>query len=100
MFRTYTFIYMYEKIVWFQAFCTLLRRDMSLNFKSKGNLIVSVLVCNVLMQAYVEESNWPEDFVKVSLSLNVHSVSSIVEAFRVSLSIFEHIWFNIFQKFI
>ncbi|KAH3871098.1 hypothetical protein DPMN_034292, partial [Dreissena polymorpha] len=48
-----------------EAFCTLLRRDMSLNFKSKGNLIVSVLVCNVLMQAYVEESNWPEDFVKV-----------------------------------
>ncbi|WAQ97691.1 INT1-like protein [Mya arenaria] len=48
-----------------EAFCTLLRRDMSLNFKSKGNSLVSVLTCNVLVQAYVDESNWPDDFVKV-----------------------------------
>ena len=49
----------------FQAFCSLLKRDMSLNFKSKGNALVSVLACNVMMKAYSEEENWPDDFVKV-----------------------------------
>ena len=38
---------------------------MSLNFKSKGNALVSVLACNVMMKAYSEEENWPDDFVKV-----------------------------------
>ncbi|XP_060583813.1 integrator complex subunit 1-like [Ruditapes philippinarum] len=47
------------------AFCTLLKRDLSLNFKSKGNSLVSVLACNVLMKAYSDEDNWPDDFVKV-----------------------------------
>lgn len=56
-------IYNSELVI--EAFCTLLKRDMSLNFKSKGNSIVSVLACNVLMKAYSEEDNWPDDFVKV-----------------------------------
>ena len=50
---------------YFQAFCSLLKRDMSLNFKSKGNCLVSVLACNVMMKAYSDEENWPDDFVKV-----------------------------------
>ncbi|XP_056018068.1 integrator complex subunit 1-like isoform X2 [Ostrea edulis] len=48
-----------------QAFCSLLKRDMSLNFKSKGNCLVSVCACSVLMAAFAKEENWPDDFVKV-----------------------------------
>ncbi|XP_061168184.1 integrator complex subunit 1-like [Saccostrea echinata] len=48
-----------------QAFCSLLKRDMSLNFKSKGNCLVSVCACSVLMAAFSKEDNWPDDFVKV-----------------------------------
>lgn len=50
----------------FQALCSLLRRDASVNFKAKGNSLVSVLACNLLMAAYEEDENWPEIFVKVS----------------------------------
>lgn len=49
-----------------QALCSLLRRDASVNFKAKGNSLVSVLACNLLMAAYEEDENWPEIFVKVS----------------------------------
>ena len=49
-----------------QALCSLLRRDASINFKAKGNSLVSVLACNLLMAAYEEDENWPEIFVKVS----------------------------------
>lgn len=49
----------------FQALCSLLRRDASINFKAKGNSLVSVLACNLLMAAYEEDENWPEIFVKV-----------------------------------
>lgn len=48
-----------------QALCSLLRRDASINFKAKGNSLVSVLACNLLMAAYEEDENWPETFVKV-----------------------------------
>lgn len=48
-----------------QALCSLLRRDASINFKAKGNSLVSVLACNLLMAAYEEDENWPEIFVKV-----------------------------------
>ncbi|XP_048256851.1 integrator complex subunit 1-like [Haliotis rufescens] len=48
-----------------EAFCSLLKRDMSLNFKAKGNPLVSVAACNVLYAAFIEEENWPDDFVKV-----------------------------------
>ncbi|KAL5020745.1 hypothetical protein ScPMuIL_002172, partial [Solemya velum] len=47
-----------------EAFCSLLKRDISLNFKAKGNPLVSVFACNVLMAAFAEEENWPDDFVK------------------------------------
>ncbi|XP_050391471.2 integrator complex subunit 1 [Patella vulgata] len=47
------------------AFCSLLKRDMSINFKSKGNPLVSVFACNVLLSAFAEEENWPDNFVKV-----------------------------------
>ncbi|KAM4023912.1 integrator complex subunit 1 [Anomaloglossus baeobatrachus] len=47
------------------ALCSLLRRDASINFKAKGNSLVSVLACNLLMAAYEEDENWPEIFVKV-----------------------------------
>ena len=48
-----------------QAFCALLKRDLGLTFKAKGNPTVSVLGCNVLSNAFIEEDNWPENFVKV-----------------------------------
>jgi len=35
--------------------------------KAKGNPCVSVLVCNVLVTAFMDEENWPESFVKVCL---------------------------------
>ncbi|MGH0125925.1 UNVERIFIED_CONTAM: hypothetical protein FKN15_040150 [Acipenser sinensis] len=47
-----------------EALCSLLRRDASINFKAKGNNLVSVLACNLLMAAYEEDENWPEIFVK------------------------------------
>ncbi|KAK2116549.1 Integrator complex subunit 1 [Saguinus oedipus] len=49
-----------------EALCSLLRRDASINFKAKGNSLVSVLACNLLMAAYEEDENWPEIFVKAS----------------------------------
>lgn len=51
-----------------KALCSLLRRDASINFKAKGNSLVSVLACNLLMAAYEEDENWPEIFVKVRIS--------------------------------
>ncbi|XP_035870708.1 integrator complex subunit 1 isoform X1 [Phyllostomus discolor] len=48
-----------------EALCSLLRRDASVNFKAKGNGLVSVLACSLLMAAYEEDENWPEIFVKV-----------------------------------
>ncbi|XP_055984334.1 integrator complex subunit 1 isoform X1 [Sorex fumeus] len=48
-----------------EALCSLLRRDASISFKAKGNSLVSVLACTLLMAAYEEDENWPEIFVKV-----------------------------------
>ncbi|KAK3607441.1 hypothetical protein CHS0354_035142 [Potamilus streckersoni] len=48
-----------------EAMCSLLKRDLSLNFKAKGNALTSVMACNVLTVAYSEEENWPDEFVKV-----------------------------------
>ena len=53
----------------FQYVCSLLKRDISLSFKSKGNPLVSVLACNLLLHAYLYEDNWPIAFVKVSVSV-------------------------------
>ncbi|VFV32206.1 integrator complex subunit 1-like [Lynx pardinus] len=51
-----------------EALCSLLRRDASINFKAKGNSLVSVLACSLLMAAYEEDENWPEIFVKGPLA--------------------------------
>ncbi|GAB1607705.1 integrator complex subunit 1 [Argonauta hians] len=58
-----------------EAFCSLLKRDVSINFKAKGNPLVSVLACNILMAAYSDDDNWPDDFVKVYVedSLGEHN---------------------------
>ncbi|XP_060071544.1 integrator complex subunit 1-like [Ylistrum balloti] len=61
--RTHSSLFNSELII--QAFCSLLKRELSLNFKAKGNVLVSVFACNVLMAAFTEEENWPDDFVKV-----------------------------------
>lgn len=48
-----------------EAFCSLLKRDVSVNFKTKGNNLVSILAANVLMASHHDESQWPESFIKV-----------------------------------
>ncbi|VDI74206.1 integrator complex subunit 1 [Mytilus galloprovincialis] len=48
-----------------EAMCSTLKRDVSLNFKSKGNPLVSVCMCSILLAAFIEEENWPDEFVKV-----------------------------------
>ncbi|GFN78406.1 integrator complex subunit 1, partial [Plakobranchus ocellatus] len=48
-----------------EAFCSLLKREIALTFKAKGNPLVSVLACNILMNAFSDEENWPDSFVKV-----------------------------------
>ncbi|KAK7506750.1 hypothetical protein BaRGS_00002225 [Batillaria attramentaria] len=50
-----------------EAFCSMLKRDLALNFKAKGNPLVSVFACNILMAAFAEEENWPDNYVKVYL---------------------------------
>ncbi|XP_072168172.1 integrator complex subunit 1-like [Diadema setosum] len=50
-----------------EATCSLLKRDIGMSFKSKGNPLVSVMACNLLMHAFVYEHNWPDSFVKVYL---------------------------------
>lgn len=39
---------------------------MFLNFKFKGNSLVLVCVCSILMVVFFKEENWLDDFVKVS----------------------------------
>jgi integrator complex subunit 1 len=55
-----------KSLSFFQAMCSLLKRDVAINFKSKGNALVSVLTCNILMVAFQDEENWPDQFLKVS----------------------------------
>lgn len=47
------------------ALSSLLKRDQSYNFKSKGNPLVPVLAANLLMKGFHDKKNWPEIFVKV-----------------------------------
>ncbi|CAH1273049.1 INTS1 [Branchiostoma lanceolatum] len=61
--KTKPLIFLSEGVT--ESFCSLLKRDVSFNFKSKGNPLVVVLTCNILMSAYQEEDNWPDNFVKV-----------------------------------
>lgn len=49
------------------ALSSLLKRDQTYNFKSKGNPLVPVLAANLLMRGFHEKKNWPEVFVKVHL---------------------------------
>ncbi|CAG0882989.1 unnamed protein product [Darwinula stevensoni] len=46
------------------AFCSLLRREQALGFKTKGNPQVSILAANVLMAAFQDENIWPEVFIR------------------------------------
>jgi integrator complex subunit 1 len=48
------------------ALSSLLKRDQTYSFKSKGNPLVPVLAANLLMKGFHEKKNWPEIFVKVS----------------------------------
>ncbi|XP_032686897.1 integrator complex subunit 1 isoform X2 [Odontomachus brunneus] len=47
------------------ALSSLLKRDQSYNFKSKGNPLVPVLAANLLMKGFYDKKNWPEIFVKL-----------------------------------
>ncbi|XP_002435477.4 integrator complex subunit 1 [Ixodes scapularis] len=47
-----------------EAFSSLLKRDVSVNFKTKANNLTSVLTCNLLLAAFQDSVNWPEQFVK------------------------------------
>ncbi|KAK7079233.1 Integrator complex subunit 1 [Halocaridina rubra] len=48
-----------------EAFCSLLKRDHSMTYKTKGNAAVSVLAANILLAAFQEEKSWPDIFVRV-----------------------------------
>ncbi|KAK7791007.1 hypothetical protein R5R35_007901 [Gryllus longicercus] len=48
-----------------QALASLLRRDSSHSFKSKGNPVVPVLAANLLMRAFQDKKHWPELFLKI-----------------------------------
>lgn len=48
-----------------EAFTSLLKRDVTVNFKTKGNNLISVLASNLLLAAFQDSVNWPEQFVKV-----------------------------------
>ena len=52
-----------------QALCLLLKRDPATNFKAKGNALVTVLACNLLYTAYLDEDHWPQQLVEVSWCL-------------------------------
>ncbi|XP_071035573.1 integrator complex subunit 1-like [Parasteatoda tepidariorum] len=47
-----------------EAFSSLLKKDLNVNFKSKGNNLISILAANILMFAHKDDSNWPDAFVK------------------------------------
>ena len=64
-----------------KALCSLLRRDASINFKAKGNSLVSVLACNLLMAAYEEDENWPEIFVKVRVFSHCKNTIKVIFKF-------------------
>ncbi len=62
-----------------QAFSSLLKRDVAINFKTKGNMLVSVLACNSLLAAFQDEENWPDNFVKVWFGLvALNTVKSVL----------------------
>ncbi|XP_076057704.1 integrator complex subunit 1 [Oratosquilla oratoria] len=80
-----------------EAFCSLLKRDHSMTFKSKGNATVSILATNILLAAYQEEKTWPILFLRIYIEDSVGErmwvdqedckgfVDNIVAAFRTKL---------------
>ncbi|CAG2068370.1 unnamed protein product, partial [Timema podura] len=56
---------LYSKEYVSHALCSLLRRDISHNFKSKGNPLVAVLAANLLLRGFQEKNTWPDGFIKV-----------------------------------
>ncbi|KAK3862242.1 hypothetical protein Pcinc_031873 [Petrolisthes cinctipes] len=48
-----------------EAFCSLLKRDHSMTYKTKGNSAASILAANILLAAFQEEKSWPDIFVRV-----------------------------------
>jgi integrator complex subunit 1 len=60
------------------ALCSLLRRDTSHSFKSKGNPLVPVLAANLLLRGFQDRRTWPEVFIKVKMqTLSVTICGSI-----------------------
>ena len=57
------------QLFYLQALCNMLKRDVSVNFKAKGNPTVTVLTCNLLYASYAEEEHWPQQFIEVSPGL-------------------------------
>ncbi|XP_064459431.1 integrator complex subunit 1-like [Ornithodoros turicata] len=55
----------YDSEVVIEAFTSLLKRDVTINFKTKGNNLISVLSSNLLLAAFQDTNCWPEQFVKV-----------------------------------
>ncbi|CAL4082032.1 unnamed protein product, partial [Meganyctiphanes norvegica] len=47
------------------AFCSLLKRDHSMTYKTKGNSSLSILAANILLAAFQDEKSWPDIFVRV-----------------------------------
>ncbi|KAF4517621.1 hypothetical protein B566_EDAN002852 [Ephemera danica] len=67
-----------------QALCSLLRRDPTQSFKSKGNATVPVLAANLLYKGFQEHKHWPEIFIKslilfITLTHQVYTEDSIGE---------------------
>ncbi|KAJ8671081.1 hypothetical protein QAD02_002340 [Eretmocerus hayati] len=47
------------------ALASLLKRDQSHNFNNKGNPLVPVLVCILLMRGFHDKKEWPDVFIKI-----------------------------------
>nr|CAD7453362.1 unnamed protein product [Timema tahoe] len=76
---------LYSKEYVSHALCSLLRRDISHNFKSKGNPLVAVLAANLLLRGFQEKNTWPDSFIKVGQF-------SVMRALYVEDSLGERVW--------
>ncbi|EDV20866.1 uncharacterized protein TRIADDRAFT_60509 [Trichoplax adhaerens] len=47
------------------ALIGIISRDVQINIKAKGNVIVPVMACNILMYTHANDDCWPERFVQV-----------------------------------
>lgn len=48
-----------------EAFCSLLKKDPTVNYKIKGNNAIPLLAANILYAALKDETSWPKSLVKV-----------------------------------